>query len=84
MGEVTKQGILEKRIDSAIENGKEFDLLIQYWAYTTKKGERTERDYINFVDSILDEYNRIKNKYGSQTTDKTAKYLSIYNHLKNS
>lgn len=78
MGQVTKQSLLERKIEKAIENQKEITLLKEYFQYTIPKEERNNKNFIKYLDPILDEYLFHKRK----SPNYYAKFLSIYNHLK--
>lgn len=81
MGEIKKRSVLERKIDKAIENNNEIELIRTYFQYITKRGERTTRNFIRFTDDILDNYNFYRQVY-SNYPDKYNKFFAIFNKLK--
>lgn len=78
MGEVTQKSLLEKKIEKSIESGNEINLIKEYLSYVTPKGERTTKNFVNFLNPIFDDYN----EYRKKSPDYYAKFLAIYNNLK--
>jgi hypothetical protein len=75
---------LEKIAEEATDNNEEFTLLEAYY-FPNSKTDRTDRNYLEFVNQNLDDYNaRVKQGEDKYVAKINALYNSIYNAIKQS
>lgn len=70
---------LEATLNDMIKQGEEFNFILSYFFYSTNKEQQTTRAYLEYVDKILDTYNKLKKR--TDFGDFKKKYYAIKHNL---